>query len=207
MPLFNPPLDTGRVAFCGPAVISILTGVPVSRAELMIRRGRKGGHKARNGRKLPIRGVYTWEVIRVLKRLGCKVVPTKITPQSLTRFVDDIRYAGTFLVEVTAHFMAATQGVVADNTFPTGVAVETYNHGRRQVKRAWKVLAPALPKYTIDDALAAERPKKPKPDVRLVRAKKTYAAVKRWERKEKLAKTKLKKLRTQLKYYMKLGVI
>jgi len=51
------------------------------------------------------------------------------------------------------------------------------------------------------------RSPKPKKDVKVVRTEKVRAAIKKWERKEKLAKTKLKKLRSQLKRYEKLGIV
>lgn len=46
----------------------------------------------------------------------------------------------------------------------------------------------------------------PKMPVQLRRVNKVASGIKRWERKEKLAKTKLTKLRRQLAYYRNKGV-
>ncbi len=121
--------------------------------------------------------------------------------------MDDTRHVGTFLVEVTGHFMVCCVGLVADTTWQSPGPIEAYHKGQRRVKRAWKVLAPQLPKYAIDDALVAARAPKPKKDIKAVRAEKTLTLIKKWERKEKLAKTKLKKLRSQLRRYQKNGIV
>lgn len=200
MTFFQPVIDnkTGR-AWCGPAAIAILTGVPNSRIEKMLKRGRKGwGNR-------PIKGTYNHEVIRVLKRLGCKVQELKNLESTICKFADDVRHAGAYLVNVTNHYMVTCAGVLADNSHPTGVPAEQYGR-TRHVQRAWKVVAPALPRFTIDDALVASRPAKPKMDIKLRRVNKVTASIKRWERKEKLAKTKLKKLRRQLAYYKAKGL-
>ncbi len=197
MTLFKPIMDCRPRAWCGPAAIAILTGVPLSRIEKMLKRGRKGwGSK-------PIKGTYAHEVVKVLKRLGCKVEPASVYESTITRFTDDVRHAGTYLVNVTGHFMVSCAGLIADNSNPEGGPAETYPRGSRRVQRAWKVIAPTLPKFTIDDALVATRAPKPKKDIKVIRAEKIAADIKRWERKEKLAKTKLKKLRARQKYYQR----
>lgn len=52
-----------------------------------------------------------------------------------------------------------------------------------------------------------KREPKPKKDPRLVKAERVLLGIKKWERKAKLAATKLKKLRAQRKRYAKLGVL
>lgn len=202
MALFKPVLDLppGRTPWCGPAAVAILTGVPHSRIVKMLKRGRKGwGNK-------PIKGAYRWEVVRVLKRLGCKVEELKNPESTLAKFADDVRHAGAYLVNVTGHYMVSHAGTIADNASPEGMPAEAYSRGARRVVHAWRVIAPALPKFTLDDALAASQPAKPKQPVQLKRVNKVVAGIARWERKEKLAKTKLKKLRRQLAYYKRKGV-
>lgn len=198
-PVFDMP--AGRTAWCGPAAIAILTGVPHSRIIDMVRRGRGKGWRAK-----PIKGMYAHEVIRVLRRLGCKIEQSEVYESTVTKFADDVRHAGAYLVNVTGHFMVACAGILADNSNPAGVPAEQYGKGARRVLRAWKVIAPVLPKFTIDDALTTSKPAKPKMPIQLRRVNKIVAGVKRWERKEKLAKTKLKKLRAQLRYYQRKGV-
>jgi len=207
MALFKPIIDVPRTAYCGPSAVAILTGVPVSRIEKMIRRIR-GGYKSYDGRKIPIKGTYAGECIKVLKRLGCKVKPFEFTfaKGTFAKFVEDTRYAGTFLVEVTDHFMTCSGGMIADSGYHDPMPIEDYKKGQRRVQRAWKVIAPVMPKYTIEDRIAAVREPKPKRDIKAIRAEKLQADIKRWERKEKLAKTKLKKLRAKQKRYEKLGV-
>lgn len=58
--------DTGRVAFCGPYVLSAITGFPVSRMEEEIRRFRDIPAE----RKPVVRGTYTDEVEGALKVFG-----------------------------------------------------------------------------------------------------------------------------------------
>lgn len=204
MTFFAPVFDlpAGRAPWCGPAAIAILTGVPHSRIIKMLRRCRGPGWRAK-----PIKGTYAHEVIKVLRRLGCKVEQSEVYEGTLSKFAEDVRHAGAYLVNVTGHFMVTCAGAIADNSNPAGVPLEEYGRGSRRVLRAWKVTAPALPKYTIDDALVTSKPAKPKIPIQLRRVNKLLGAVKRWERKEKLAKTKLKKLRRQLAYYKGKGLV
>ena len=61
--------DTGRVAFCGPFVLSAITGYPVSSVENEIRafRGESDGSKP------VIRGTYTEEVAAALAHFGYRM--------------------------------------------------------------------------------------------------------------------------------------
>lgn len=200
MSFFQPILNTTRVPYCGPVAAAILTGVPLSRIEHMIRRGRGKGWKNK-----PVKGAYYSEIIRVLKRLGCKIERTKIYESTITKFADDVRHAGAYLIGVPGHIMVTCGGIIADNSNPAGVPAEVYGRNRR-IQQAWKVIAPVLPKFTADDVLITSRAPKPKIDIKLRRVNKVTVSIKRWERKEKLAKTKLKKLRRQLAYYKTKGL-
>lgn len=214
--MFTPVIDAKRRRgpYCGPTAIALLTGVPYSRIEKMIRRKRGASAKDVDGRNIPIKGTYPWEVRRILKLLGCKVTPVKVAPAGattpLSRFVDDYRYAGTYLVEVTGHFMVCEKGLIADTTHQLPIPIEKYARSTRRVQAAWKVDAPALPKYSLEGerllAEAAVARRKPKKDPQKKRAENALKLLKTWERKEKLAKTKLKKLRAQVKRYTQLGV-
>lgn len=202
MTFFQPILDL-KQKWCGPAAVAILTGVPYSRVEDMIRRGRGKGWRTK-----PIKGTYIHELVKVLKRLDCKVERVDVYENTAPKFADDVRHAGAYLFRVPGHIMVACGGIIADNSNPEGVPAEVYGRARR-VNQAYRVVAPALPKFTLDDALvtSAARAPKPKMDVKLRRVNKVVASIKRWERKEKLAKTKLKKLRRQLAYYKGKGLV
>ena len=68
--------DTGRVAFCGPYVLSAITGFPVSRMEEEIRRFRAPDDPdgTKDGRKAVVRGTYTEEVAAALDHFGFAMV-------------------------------------------------------------------------------------------------------------------------------------
>jgi hypothetical protein len=63
--------DTGRVAFCGPYVLSAITGYPISKIEDVIRAGRE----LPPGRKPVVRGTYAEEVEDALAAFGYSMVP------------------------------------------------------------------------------------------------------------------------------------
>ena len=58
--------DTGRMAFCGPVVLSAITGYTVSKVEDEIRAFRDVGQ----GRRPAVRGTYTEEVAAALAHFG-----------------------------------------------------------------------------------------------------------------------------------------
>jgi hypothetical protein len=63
--------DTGRVAFCGPVVLSAITGFPVSKVEDEIRRYRDLAPDM----KPVVRGTYTDEVEAALAAFGYTMAP------------------------------------------------------------------------------------------------------------------------------------
>jgi hypothetical protein len=65
--------DTGRVAFCGPYVISAVTGFPVSKVEDEIRRIRD----LPEGAQPIVRGTYTEEVSEALGVFGYTMKPVR----------------------------------------------------------------------------------------------------------------------------------
>jgi len=62
--------DTGRMAFCGPYVLSAITGFPVSKVEDVIRQGRDLPPE----RKPVVRGTYADEVEAALRSFGYAMV-------------------------------------------------------------------------------------------------------------------------------------
>ena len=61
--------DTGRIAFCGPYVLSAITGYPISRVEDEIRTIREQPHSVED----VIKGTYTEEVAGALAVFGFKM--------------------------------------------------------------------------------------------------------------------------------------
>lgn len=209
MTLFTPVVDVAHRPYCGPTAIAALTGVPISRIEKMLRRCRRNSYRDAMGRKIPIKGTHTWEVVKVLKRLGCKVEEFKSPLEStFGKFVDDTKHMGAFLVEVTGHWMASHKGLFCDTWSLSGpVPIEGYWKAQRRVRRAWTVQAPTTPLYTTGEPVKMERPSKPKVDIKVARAEKILGQIKQWETKEKRAKTALKKLRAKAAYYRTTGVL
>lgn len=198
--LHTPMVEAGRTHYCGPTAIAALTGVPIAIVEKMIRRRRKGGFRNSLGRSMPIKSTYHWELVRVLEALGCKVEQQKIFERTFGKFCEDTKHlSSAFLVRVPGHIMAVFQGVPSSSLD----AVKT----KRRVTNVWKVSAPTTPLYTAADLVKTERPPKPKVDIKIVRAANIQAQIKRWETKEKRAKTALKKLRAKYNYYKSTGVI
>jgi uncharacterized membrane protein YjjP (DUF1212 family) len=82
------------------------------------------------------------------------------------------------------------------------------------VAAVWKVTAPATPKWTTEHdaevaARAAERKAQrnaTKPPIQIVRLQEVERRIKQWERKAKLAKTKLSKLYASRRRYERLGI-
>lgn len=62
--------DTGRVAFCGPYVLSAITGFPISKVEDAIRAYRE----VPAGRKPVVKGTYSEEVEAALAAFGYRMV-------------------------------------------------------------------------------------------------------------------------------------
>ncbi len=63
--------DTGRIAFCGPYVLSAVTGYSISKVEEVIRQGRD----ETPGSKAIVKGTYTEEVAAALARFGYRMLP------------------------------------------------------------------------------------------------------------------------------------
>ncbi len=63
--------DTGRVAFCGPFVLSAITGYPISRVEEEILKLRTPTYE----RKAIVKGTYADEVQAALHHFGYRMVP------------------------------------------------------------------------------------------------------------------------------------
>jgi hypothetical protein len=199
MTLHIPINDVKHRAYCGPIAASALTGVPVSRIEMMIRRRRRG-YRDSKGRRRPIKGTYSGEILCALQVLGCKWEPFKTREPTFGRFCEDTAHINaTFLVEVTGHFMAVYRGTFCDTSHLQPTPVEGYPKAKRRVRRVWRIEAPAEPQAGA--YVPPVRETKPKPDLRTVRAARVAARIKSWTTKRKRAETALRKLRRQARYY------
>lgn len=154
--LHTPNIDRKGRAYCGPTAIAAVTGEPVTKIEKMIRRIRSdgerkrygrilygGGVKNRDGRRLPIRGMYTWEMKKVMKRLGYKPVgyghhKNRNAPRTLREFCDDKGHLGVFIVEVTDHFVAVSRGMICDTMHKEPVPWQEYRKLSRRVVQWWR---------------------------------------------------------------------
>jgi hypothetical protein len=166
--------------------------VPVSRIDKMLRRKRREWSKRQ--RKRPVQGVFNSEAITVLERLGCKLEKLVIVEPTLGRFADDTAAFGApCLVNVINHYVVTYQGKWNDTT-----------GSNKRVQQAWKVTAPAQPKYTSGIVHRLRKPKE-KRDLRAERYGNVLAKIKRWESKLKRANTELKKLLRQKRYYEQQG--
>lgn len=195
MKVFEAIIDVDHRAYCGPRAISILTGVPISQIERMLRRKRRDGYRDVNGRRLLIKGTYPWEVTKVLERLGCKVEESDIRVRTIGQFCEDTKHLDTtFLVEVTGHFLVVHHGVMSDKR----------PRPNRLLQQAWKITAPAEPRLHKPPA---PRPAKPKPDIREVRYGRLLQRRKEWKTRAKRAANTLKKLDRQIRYYERQAAI
>jgi hypothetical protein len=179
--------DLGGTAYCGPSAIAHLTGLPLSAAEDLIRRRRKGWRST----KRRITAVWLWEVPAVLKSLGCKLVPIKKPAASLGSFIDDTKHIPLpMLVAVGGHVCVVFKGTCTDDILRT----------KRRVEAAWTVQRPVTIAYK---PLAVREPKAP--PTKLEQAQRKLAAVdarrKAWIAKRKRAETAIRKLNESVKYY------
>jgi len=194
--LHDPIVDVTHTVYCGPKAIAILTGVPVSRIEKMLRRCRSDKGRDSRGRKIPIRGTYSSQVVKVLRRLGCKVEEISHCEPTLGRFITDTNtFKAPCLVMTRNHFTVTFDG-------------KCYDHyaGKPTVRvvRGWRVEAPATPKFTCGAPAPARKPK-PARDLRAERHAKVMARIKRLETKIKRATTALKKAQRQARYYQRVS--
>jgi hypothetical protein len=140
------------------------------------------------GRKQPIKGTYTWEVVKVLERLGCKVTKLTMVENTIGRFVEDMKHLDhVFLVEVTGHFVVVHKDTLSDS----------FLRPNRQVQKVWRVEAPAEPRYKAP----TPKPPKPKPDIKQVRRERVVQRLAAWQSKLKRAESAIRKLNRQVRYY------
>jgi Protein of unknown function (DUF3102) len=113
--LRTPVYDVRSRPYCGPTAMSAVTGRPVSEIGDAIRQASGKITKA-NGADWPIMGVDNDSLIKAMAFLGWNVVemgaePTKYT---LDEFAHDHGRRGPFIVNVTGHYVAISDGEFCD---------------------------------------------------------------------------------------------
>jgi hypothetical protein len=118
MTLHTPNYDIRTRAYCGPTAISAVTGEPISVIRDAIRQA--SGKIARaNGSAWPITGVNNENLLAAMQLLGWQIVeqwsePAAGGPYTLDSFARDRGNDGPFIVNVTGHYVAISQGEFCD---------------------------------------------------------------------------------------------
>jgi hypothetical protein len=149
--LHTPYYDVRTRAFCGPTAISAVTGLPISQIRDAIRSA--GGKKlTADGRAHPIMGVSNADLLAAMEALGWRVVdkmqgvdyrlPAKerMKPYRLREFFDYAQmHEGPFIVNVTGHYIAVSEGEVCDTYTKLPIPLVRWKRGlNRHVKHWWK---------------------------------------------------------------------
>jgi hypothetical protein len=140
------PLYDGQAPFCGPTAIAALTGESFDSIYRKIRRVRADrerrtyGRKLRGGRVLsitgqhvPIRGMYTSEVVEVMRRFGFKIKTNERITGTLRAFLEDRGHLGLLLVETPTQFIAVSRGMICDTRTKVPIPMLDYPRLRRRV--------------------------------------------------------------------------
>lgn len=133
------PVNKGNNRFCGPAIISAITGIDTDEASRMIREV--------NGKSL-VMGTHFWELRDVLNKLGygCSSVPVPrdpyLTLAAWLRENKSIRTAGRiYLLDAGHHWQ-----LVSGRRFVCGRTIEIVSvrdkrvPRRARVKRVWEIV-------------------------------------------------------------------
>ena len=123
---------TGKNSYCGPYVLSAVTGYTTDDIATSIRKiwGRKR-----------VRTTYSSEVTAILREYGIKFEES-LFYRTLREYSDYIRPNDTYIILITGHFVLVHENHVYDNgPCKDGIPLETYlsTCGRKRVKRVWTI--------------------------------------------------------------------
>jgi hypothetical protein len=124
---------TGRNSYCGPAVISTLTGMTTDSAAEIVRR--------RTGQRV-VKGMYTRELRDALYSLGITSDVRPVTGKpTLNQWMTHHREnsKSTYLVVVTGHFIVVQQSHMIDNHTGTPEWVERSHCFRKRVREVYRL--------------------------------------------------------------------
>jgi len=131
--------DRKGMVFCGPWVLSAITGNSVTVCEDALRAvSEEGRFAGRDGRRLQIRGVWPGEVKAALNHLGWSaelVASAKSEKMTLKRAYKTVlrpHMNSTLLVLVRGHYLAMRRGIVSDTINGEMIA---FSHARRLRRR------------------------------------------------------------------------
>ena len=158
MTLHTPHYDVRGRAFCGPTAMSAVTGLPISEIRDAIRQA-TGNITTTNGAAWPIMGVSDDHLIKAMVLLGWRVAeswsePAPTRKYTLDEFARDHGDRGPFIVNVTGHYVAISEGEFCDtftklpcNLFAGVLDRKWYGHRKRKgstwVRRWWRFLLDA----------------------------------------------------------------
>jgi hypothetical protein len=144
--LHTPNYDVRGRAFCGPTAMSAVTGLPISEIREMIRD--VWGKTKSNGHAMPVMGLDNASLLASMRRFGWEVADTADCENGpderrnrfrLGDFLDAKGDDGPFIVNVTGHYYAVSQGEICDTFSCLPKEIVRFRKGRaRWVKRWWK---------------------------------------------------------------------
>ncbi len=140
--------------WCGPAAVSILTGMPAELAAewIRIRRGKSGTTKG-------IRGTSYSEVTSALAAAGCRIWTCGFEPnKTLTHWLKRRNRKATYLVEAGDHYIVVRGNKACCGKVGEVVSVRKIPGRRARVNRVWRIQK--LSGYKFKDLALPTRHKK-----------------------------------------------
>lgn len=144
--LHTPNYDVRGRAFCGPTAMAAVTGMPISQIREIIRE--VWGTTKSNGAAMPVMGLDNASLLTSMLRLGWKVAETADCENDVGQrrdrfrlgdFLDANGNGGPFIVNVTGHYYAVSQGEICDTFTCLPKDIARFKKGRyRWVKRWWR---------------------------------------------------------------------
>lgn len=197
-----------RRTYCGPTVLLLLTGLPYERLRGEINRRRN--KISRNKSKLwtPVKGLGQNTMHYMLEKHGMKPKREKLKGITLKTFCDDRAHIKKKFVVISGnHYLILSEGKVHDTFQVEGAPFDSHPFAKTRMSEFWELDhdAPLCIEHTLQVRYtAAPKKEKPKADLKdfvSERHDKAAASLAKWEKKARLAKTKIAKYKRQVKYY------
>jgi hypothetical protein len=136
-----------RGAYCGPTAMAAVTGEPITSIHDAVRQA-SGKILRADGSAFPVTGVRNADLVRAMQLLGWLVAEQwqeqkGEKPYTLDEFAKDCGNGGPFIVNVTGHYVAISQGEFCDpfTAVPKdlfgGVLDRTWFGGRKRKGSTW----------------------------------------------------------------------
>src|SRR5580658_4888108 len=134
--------------YCGPTAMAAVTGAPMDDIRDAIRQARGPEARRSDGGHMPIIGVSNKELLEAMELLGWGVVetmlstdyegPTPHTKLRLRDFLDMVQMReGSYIVNVTGHYIAASEGEVCDTYTKLPIAIPRWKRGMGRWVQNW----------------------------------------------------------------------